>query len=475
MKVIYIDASMGAAGDMLTGALYGLLSEEEKRKFLEKTEKLLPQGTVLNINETVKQGISGYRAHVTINGITEGEEDHHHHEDHHHEDHHHEDHHHEDHHHENHRDHNKDHHGESHDHNHGKHNHGADESHQYGHENQSHSGESHTHRTLKDIEKIMKSVGISESVFQNASSVYRIIAEAEGRVHGEKPDLIHFHEVGELDAVADIVSVCLLMEMISPERIVSSPVNLGSGTVKCAHGILPVPAPATALITEGMKVYSSGIKSELLTPTGAALLKFFVEEYSEMPVMEITSSSFGFGKKEFARINAVRILLGEVKEEKEEKKDIFSGGIYEDTAVLLSANIDDMTAENIAAVTEELLSLGCYDVYLEQIIMKKGRPGVVLNALVKGDMVRKTAEFILSSTTTLGVRYSPYKRYCLERREEVIYKDGIKIRVKYSGEGKSGKFKAEHEDIKEYARIKNISTEKALKEINSHIMYEKGK
>ena len=185
---------------------------------------------------------------------------------------------------------------------------------------------------MADIEHMISHLNVSDRVKENAKAVYRLIAEAECQVHGRDMEHIHFHEVGTLDAVADVVGNCLLMEMLGIEKVYASPVHVGSGTVKCAHGVLPVPAPATARILQGIPIYSEDIKGELCTPTGAALLKHFVSEFGSMPAMIVEKDGYGMGTKEFARANCVRVMLGETEDKA-------------DDVIEISTNLDDMTAE----------------------------------------------------------------------------------------------------------------------------------
>lgn len=300
MKTLYIDCSMGAAGDMLTAALLELLPEEKQAEFIEKMNNLGIPGVSVEKTTVSKCGINGTHVKVLVNGEEEGEFMHHHHHDEEHE-HSHEHDHHEHHHHE---------HEEAcehHDHSH-EHHHDGEHSHHHEHEH-SHT---HSHHGMHDIEYIVNGhLDIPENVKHDVMAVYNLIAEAESNAHGKPIDEIHFHEVGTMDAVADVTAVCLLIDMIKPEKIVASPVHVGSGTVHCAHGILPVPAPATAFILKGIPIYGGKIKSELCTPTGAALLKHFVSEFGDMPIIKTEKIGYGMGYKDFEQANCVRVFLGE--------------------------------------------------------------------------------------------------------------------------------------------------------------------
>ena len=293
MRTLYLDCGMGAAGDMLTAALSELLPDQDA--FFEKMNALGIPGVHFEKEKTQKCGITGTHSKVTVNGEEEESLDVHHHDhDHHHdhEDHHHD---HEDHHHDH--DHYHDH--EDHDHDHEDHHHDHDHAH----------GAHHHHSSLHDIEHIVRDhLPVSDRVKDDAMAVYQLIAQAESAAHGVPVDQIHFHEVGTMDAVADITAVCMLMEELSVDQVIVSPVHVGSGKVRCAHGILPVPAPATAYILKDVPIYGGRIQGELCTPTGAALLKHFATKFGDMPVMKTKAIGYGMGKKDFEMANCVRAM-----------------------------------------------------------------------------------------------------------------------------------------------------------------------
>lgn len=272
-KILYLECKTGAAGDMLMGALYGLLTEEQKVLFLEKLNAISEEVCVIP-QEICKQGIGGIHMKVEINGTEEGTEAHHHHEHNHHEEEH----------------------GHIHD-----HDHDHAHSHAHGH---------HSHTSVAAILEQISKLDMSDAVKKNAEGIYREIAAAESKVHQTDMEQIHFHEVGSVDALIDVVGSCLALELLGVDEVQASPVCVGNGTVRCAHGILPVPAPATAEIIKGMPVYCSSFDGELLTPTGAAILKYFVETYTKEMHMEIEEIGYGFGTKDFAQLSCVRAFLG---------------------------------------------------------------------------------------------------------------------------------------------------------------------
>lgn len=300
MKALYIDCGMGAAGDMLTAALLELLPEPEK--FVERLNALGIPGVEYRAVPCVKCGIKGTRMEVLVHGEEECAEEHaHHHEHAHDETHIHE--------------HRSAHsHEELRGHCHEEHTHdGAHEhGHEHAHTHEHACGGHHHHAGMADIEAIFARLDMPEAAKADALAVYKIIAEAESAVHGVPVTEIHFHEVGAMDAVADVAAVSLLMHELAPARVSASPVHVGSGTVRCAHGVLPVPAPATARILEGVPIYGGEVRGELCTPTGAALLKHFATGFGPMPLMRLEKTGYGMGKKDFGdRANCVRAMMGE--------------------------------------------------------------------------------------------------------------------------------------------------------------------
>ena len=418
MKTLYLECAMGAAGDMLTAALLELTGD--RQAFIDKMNALGLPGVSVAAEPAVKCGITGTHVTVTVDGVEEEAGDVHEHEHEHHHDH---DHHH-DHEHEHHHEHGHEH----------EHEHHHDHDHSHGH---------HHHASMADIEALINGLDISDRVKADALAVYALIADAESRVHGRPVTEIHFHEVGTLDAVADVVGVCLLMEQLSPDRVMASPVHTGSGHVHCAHGILPVPAPATALILEGIPSYGGQVRGELCTPTGAALLKHFVSRFGDRPVMTVEAIGYGMGKKDFEQANCVRAVLGESEGERE-------------TITRLECNLDDMTAEDLGFAMEQLFTAGARDVYTQPVGMKKNRPGILLSVICASQDADHLAEVMMKHTTTLGIRRQDMSRYFLRRKIETVSTEYGPVRVKYaSGMGVS-RAKPEYEDIAALAKEHNV-------------------
>ncbi len=447
MKILYIDCGMGAAGDMLTAALLELF--DNKEEMLARLNNMGIPGVTFSVSKASKCGIGGTHMHVSINGVEEAEMDHHeHHHEHTHEDGtvHSHDHHHHDHDHDHHHDHDHDHHHDHHEH---------DHHHDHHHE--------HFHASMAEIEHIIDSLNVSDSVKDKAKNVYKLIAEAESTVHGVPVSDIHFHEVGKMDAIADITAVSFLLEELKVDKVIASPIHVGSGTVKCAHGILPVPAPATALILENVPMYGGEIKGELCTPTGAALVKTNVDEFGNMPLIETKKIGYGVGNKDFERANIIRAILGEAVDldAKKATDEFATDGIAE-----LSCNLDDMTAEMIGFAMEELMAAGALDVYTMPIGMKKNRPGIMLSVLCKCEDREKMAELIFRHTTTIGIRETLHNRYILNRSEKVAETKFGPVRVKeVSGFGVSRQ-KYEYEDVARIARNLNMGYQDVIDAID---------
>ena len=282
--------------------------------------------------------------------------------------------------------------------------------------------------------------------------MYALIAEAESQVHGLPVSDIHFHEVGTLDAVADVVGVCLLMEEIGAERIVASPVHVGAGHVHCMHGVLPVPAPATALLLSGIPTYGGQVQGELCTPTGAALLKHFVTRFGDQPVMATEAIGYGMGKKDFERANCLRAFLGE------------SEGTLEQIA-RLECNLDDMTGEDIGFALEQLFKAGARDVYTQPIGMKKSRPGVLLSVICLPEDAARLAALMMKNTTTLGIRRQDMSRYVLERAVETVETPYGPVRVKTASGMGVQRRKAEYDDLAALAERHQVPLETIRKEL----------
>ncbi len=405
MRTIYLDCSMGAAGDMLMAALLELLPEKDT--FLQKMQSLGLPGLEISAEPSVKCGITGTHMRVLIHGEEEGR----------------------------------------------PHVHAAEEPF-HSHADAPEAAHAHVHvhphhhTDLNELTHRISHLNVSEAVRSDILAVYQSIADAESRVHGVPVEQIHFHEVGSLDALADVTGVCLLMELLAPEQVLASPVHVGSGQVRCAHGILPVPAPATALLLEGIPIYGGSIRGELCTPTGAALLRRFVTRFGPLPPMRVEKTGYGMGTKDFEAANCVRAMLGQTEES--------AGHILE-----LACNLDDMTPEAVGFAMEQLFAAGALDVYTTPIGMKKNRPGVLLTCMCREDDREAMLRTIFRHTSTLGVRVSVCDRYTLSRRQYAVQTPDGEIRVKESSGWGVLRHKAEFEDLARIAR----QTDKSIAEV----------
>lgn len=467
MRTLYIECNMGAAGDMLMSALYELMDEEQKEEFLKRMNRLGLPGVRITPRKSSTCGISGTHMEVTVYGEKEhepGEEhagphtDHHGHE-----------------HAELHADHHSPEHGEPHP---GHHGHGHEEMHgdHHGHAHTGHAGHHH-HADPLHIAEVIGGLDLPEEVRDNAGKVYDAIADAEAKAHGCPVEQVHFHEVGALDAVADVTGVCYAIYLLRPERIVASPVHVGSGTVRCAHGIMPVPAPATANLLADVPMYGGNIRGELCTPTGAALLVHFADSFGDMPVMSKTSVGIGVGTKEFEQANCVRVFLGEAQSMKETNATETIGETaeeqFQDVAAgngriaELVCNIDDMTPEALAFAKARLIELGALDAYTVAGTMKKGRPGWELTVLCETGRIDETAKNIMRETTTNGVRVRICEKYFLTPGIETVQTECGQVRIK-TAEGFGIRHeKPEYEDAAAYAKKAQMSYREAYEHIIS--------
>lgn len=399
MKTLYLECNMGAAGDMLAGALLDLLEESEQNEVLSQLNFLGLEGVSVSLEDSTKCGIAGKHFRVLVNGEEEKSHDVH------------------------------DHDEEDHDH--------------------------HHHASMESIEATVRSFPLSEEVKEDVMKVYRLIAEAESHAHQMPVTEIHFHEVGMKDAIMDITAVCVLMHRIHAEQVIVSPINTGWGEVRCMHGIVPVPAPATEYLLRGIPTYSmEKFRGELCTPTGAALLKAFASSFGSRPVMAIEHTGYGMGEKDFEAANCVRALLGEDAEESRKEK-----------IEKLETNVDDMTGEEIGFAMERLFEASARDVFITPIFMKKNRPAYLLSVLCLPKDEETILKCMFRYTTTLGIRRQLMDRAFLKRSQELVEtEDGIIRRKNASGYG-TERSKLEYDDVAEIAR----KTGKTLWEVKDEV------
>ena len=397
MKVLYYDCFVGISGDMNLAALIDLGADPEILKTELKKLKIDDEFK-LEVKKEVKNGITGTKVNVVLK-----EEDNHHH--HHHED-----------------------------------------------------GHSH-HRHYGYIKSMILESQLSEFVKKRSIETFELIATAEAKIHGTTIDKVHFHEVGATDSIVDIVGNAICIEQLKPDVVISSPVQLGGGFVKCAHGVFPVPAPATAEILKDIPVKTGLADFETTTPTGAAVIVSNANEFKEKLDFKIQKIGYGIGTKEFEVPNVLRVVLGQMSELKKVTQ-----------CFICETNIDDMNPEMYSYITESLFTIGADDVYISSIMMKKNRPANILNVICKEKVLDGIIDFILKETTSFGLRYYPVNKIELERNFKSISIEGVDIKIKYAYiNGEILKYKAEYEDCVKLAKKKRISLNKVYSIVEQHI------
>ena len=416
MRILYLDCGMGAAGDMLAGALVSLLSKEEQESFIKMINNIGVDGVKVSLSDDAKCGITGKHFKVEIDGVEEHSHDVHEHEHHH-----------------------------EHEQEHGHH-------HEHGDGHNDNDNHGHHHHGTDPFPKELETVAEKLDCPNDIQKVYELLAEAEAKVHGKDVSEIHFHEVGMKDALIDIASVVYLMNKLKVDKVVVSPVNVGFGKVKCAHGILPVPAPATAELVKEIPTYAGRFEGELLTPTGAALLKYYADEFSYQPLMNVIKCGYGTGNKNFESANVVKAVLGEVTDE-----------LISENVIELNCNVDDMSAEDMAYATKALIENGAKDAFVTPVIMKKGRSGMLLTVLCSAVDKERFVSLIFKHTSTIGIRVKETERIILNRHEETVHTKLGDVRVKYSEGYGVKREKPEFEDLRKLAEENNISVAEARK------------
>jgi uncharacterized protein (TIGR00299 family) protein len=319
------------------------------------------------------------------------------------------------------------------------------------------TGDEHKHRYLSDIEKIINKSKLDENTKELSRKIFMKIASAEALVHGIPVEKVHFHEVGAVDSIIDIVGAAICFNSLKLGEVYVSPVELGGGFVKCEHGTLPVPAPATAEIIKGIPVKTGGVGFEATTPTGAAILAALVTQFKSSSGFKILKTGYGVGQKDDPGVpNLLRVFLGETEEKK-------SGH----DALLIECNIDDMNPEFFEHISEKLFNAGASDVFISNVLMKKNRPGNVLNVICETEYEDAIKEIIFTESTSVGVRTFPFRKDTLVRKFEVMKTKYGEVTVKRSYyRGKEVSFKPEYEDCKKIALKKSIP----VKEVYNYIM-----
>ncbi|MDR1821307.1 MAG: nickel pincer cofactor biosynthesis protein LarC [Oscillospiraceae bacterium] len=401
---IHLSLQMGCAGDMLTGALFSLLSEEKQAEFLREINACGIPDCEISAENAIKMGVSGTRMHVMTRFGEEGAV--------------------------------------------------RDSLHTHQHTGTPKHARSHTpaaapepkYYSYPEVRGIIAGLKLPPEVISGALEVYALLAGAESRVHGESLEQMHFHEVGAVDAIADICGVCLLFFMLGAAEITASAVATGFGHIKCAHGILPVPVPACCELLGGIPWQNGDVQGELLTPTGAALLKYFVTRFDvKNETLTIVKTGYGFGMKDFPKLNAVRAFWCETAPKQDE--------ILE-----LKCDMDDITGEEIGLASQLLLDAGALDVFTSPIFMKKQRPGVELTVLCRIEDEERFLSLIFRHTTTIGIRKSLKQRAVLSREAVTRQSAYGEIRAKVSSGYGAVREKPEFDDLSDIIK-KNNTTE----------------
>jgi len=439
MRIAYLDCFSGISGDMFLGAL---LDAGIPAKLFEDTVAALNIGARLEVSRVNRSGISSTKLDViTSEGKdlprqADGADSHNHEHSH----------------------------AHSHAHDDHAHSHGGDHTHSHSH---SHPHSHGPNRGLTEIRQIIvKASGVSETAKQKAVAIFEALGAAEAKIHNMNVESVHFHEVGAVDAMVDIVCAAVGAEALGADEIICSPLNVGGGTVKCAHGVFPVPAPATLELLSNAPVYSSGLQAELVTPTGAAIVKTLVNRFGQFPRMKVIKVGYGAGTRDFSgHANVVRLTVGE-------SETSVPTSTSDETLTVLEANLDDLNPQVFGYVMDRLLEDGALDVFGIPVQMKKSRPGMLLTVLCRLDDAAKLSRLIFSETSTLGIRRREELRQALTRKWVSVATQWGDVRVKVANmNGSVTNYAPEYEDCRRIAAEKQVP----LKDVMQAALSEYGK
>lgn len=459
MKILYFDCATGISGNMAIGALLEICDGEQYLR--DELAKLGVPGYQLNVIKRDSHGIDGTYVEVLeantgipVDAIHDGNKNvgssatlglhHGHTHSHHHE-----------------LDSSPEHHSHGHYHDH-EHDHSLD-NHCHNHQDDNDNNHNHVHRTYADIKQIIEGSGITEAAKELSRSMFQKVAAAEAAVHGKPIDEVHFHEVGAIDSIVDIVSVAILMDYINPDRVISSVVSDGCGTIKCAHGVLSVPVPATSMIykNEHIRFKQIEVPTELVTPTGAAIISTFAESYGLMPEMNLNKIGIGVGSRNIGGPNTLRVFLGE---------DVTADGETQNgDIIVINSNIDDSSGEDLGYVLEKLMDAGALDVSYAPIFMKKNRPAYRLEVICRAEIREKLSEIIFDETTTIGVRYYLVQREELARVRTLVDTELGQIEAKQVSTTSGHTY-----TYPEYESMKSIASELGVSMKSVRAAFEKG-
>ena len=383
-KILYLDCFSGASGDMLLGALLDAGAPFDE--LVQVVESLGLDGVSIARDRVDRSGIGATKFRVTVDGAApDHRHEHHHDHDHHHHDH---------------------------------------DDHDHDHSRDAGGGRQHHHRGLSEITAIVERAALSAAARTRATGLFRRLAEVEAGIHGVPVEQVHLHEVGAIDSIVDITLVVAAMERLAPDRVVASPLNVGSGTVVCEHGELPVPAPATVKLLAGAPIYAQGPPVELVTPTGALLVTAYADAYGPLPPMRVERIGYGAGDRDLpARPNVLRALVGEADEAAAE-------GTASERVVVLECEIDDMNPQLYGVLMERLTAAGAFDVFYAPIQMKKNRPGTLVTVVAPPARREALAGVLFAESTTIGVRVTETARERLEREVVTVESPIGPVRIK---------------------------------------------
>lgn len=419
-RILYLECTAGISGDMMVGSLLHLGMPFDYLK--SELDKLNVGAYTLDAKIVQKFGISGVKFDVLLEDERHPSQVHHHHEEHHsHDPHHHEEHH----------------------------------SHDSKPIFEKTTAHNHAHRNFQAISEIINTSSLSDEVKRLSTEIFKEVAQAEAIIHDKAIDDVHFHEVGAVDSIVDIVSTAIGIVYHGIDEVMCSPLHVGSGMVRCAHGLLPVPAPATLEILKGIPIYQTEMKGEFVTPTGAAIVKVLCKTFGPMPLIVVERVGYGSGTKDFPIANMVRAIIG--KKKVEISRANTDAETDSDEVVLLEANIDDQNPEVTASAIGNLLALGALDTWFEPIVMKKNRSGVKLCVLCHLDKASLIKKWLLQNTTTFGVRHQHMDRSILRReiaKVETCY-GVVSVKLGYMGD-ELIKVSPEHQDLTEIAKSHNV-------------------
>jgi pyridinium-3,5-bisthiocarboxylic acid mononucleotide nickel chelatase len=410
MRTLYLDCFAGASGDMFIGALLDCGLDFDFLK--AELAKLGVPGYELRLTRVDRSGISAAKFDVELPETP--------------------------------------HEGEAIPHTH-THPHGHTHTHSHAHGDSEHSH----HRSLSEIKRLIAASELSESVKQRAQQIFQRIGEAESKIHNIPIETVHFHEVGGLDSIVDIVGACIGLEALQIDRVLSSPLHVGSGTFKCAHGIYPVPGPATTELLQGVPIYSKDIEGELVTPTGAAIIALLAESYGPLPLLKIERTGYGAGTRTYPDFpNVLRAVLGEL---------LSDAHATPNTVTVIEANLDDLSPQVLGHLMEQAFTAGALDLFYTPVQMKKNRPGVLLTLLCKPADRARLSELIFRETTTLGVRYRDEQREILQREFVIVTTafGDIRLKLAKNSGGRVLNAAPEYEDCRAAAEKHDV----ALREV----------